>query len=163
MAATADAGAVELVRLRTPEPVVDIAFQDASGQQRRLSDYRGRPVVLNLWATWCLPCVTELPALDKLAQDFKDRGPAVLALSIDRKGAAAVQAFFARNAIRHLEPLVDPAREAAAILKVTVLPTTLFLDAQGREVGARHTGPLDWNDPPLRAALTALLRPEGRP
>lgn len=149
--------AADLARLPIPQPIADLAFHDADGRMRRLSEYQGRPIILNLWATWCLPCIAELPSLDRLAKELNERGPRVLALSIDRKGMAAVQGFFARNAIRHLEPIVDPSREAVALLNVPILPTTLFLDGLGREIAARHIGPLDWSDPALRASLAALF------
>lgn len=155
--------AADLARLPAPQPIANLAFHDADGRMRRLSEYQGRPIILNLWATWCLPCIAELPSLDRLAKELGGRGPQVLALSIDRKGMAAVQGFFGRNAIRNLEPLVDPSREAVARLNVPVLPTTLFLDGQGREIAARHTGLLDWSEPALRASLAALFRTEAPP
>jgi thiol-disulfide isomerase/thioredoxin len=160
---TAPLQAAEIVHLVRPEPAPDIVFQDSEGRPRKLSDYRGRPVLLNFWATWCLPCVTELPSLDRLAGEMGDRGPAIIALSLDRKGIPAVRHFFEKNGIRHLEALVDQTRESSALMGAAALPTTLFLDAEGREIAQRLTGAIDWNDPAIRASLNRLLGKETKP
>jgi thiol-disulfide isomerase/thioredoxin len=155
--------AAEFARLAKPEPVEDVAFQTSDNLVKKLSDYRGRPVLLNLWATWCLPCVKELPALDQLAAKMGNTGPAIIALSIDRKGILAVRHFFDKNGIKHLEPLVDPTREAVALLNAPALPTTMFIDAQGQEIAQRLTGPLDWGDPAIPFLLSKLFRKEPSP
>lgn len=159
----APAGAEGFTRLQSPQAIPDIAFQDESGKMRRLSEYRGRPVLLNLWATWCLPCVTELPALDKLAAQQEKKGLVVLALSVDRKGIPAVKRFFEDNGIKHLDVLVDPVHDALNRLGASSLPATLFIDKQGREIARRHIGPLVWDAPDIRQSLNALFTKESSP
>ena len=135
-----------------PRAVPSFGFQDGDGHPRTLADYAGRPVVLNLWATWCAPCVAELPALAALAAD-----PAivVLPLSTDRGGAAAVRRFLAAHAI-DLPILADPTGESARVLGARGLPTTLVIDRQGRE-RARLEGAFDWASPDATRTLLALV------
>ncbi len=137
---------------RAAEPV---AFTDERGAQQTLADYRGRVVVLNLWATWCAPCVEEMPALDRLQAAVKEA--AVLPVSVDRDPAAA-RAFFEKHGIRHLPVL---SAKASAIFKAVGdnrLPVTIVFDAAGREV-ERHVGKREWDSPATVARLKALLEP----
>lgn len=141
-------------------PLPAISFVDEGGETRSLGDLRGRPLVVSFWATWCTPCVAELPTLDALAGALAEEAdeavaPRVLALSQDRGGAATVRAFFARVGISHLDILVDPAGAAARALKAPGLPLTVVVDAQGREA-ARHAGARDWSAPDVRAVLSTL-------
>ncbi|MDA8048863.1 MAG: TlpA disulfide reductase family protein [Rhodospirillales bacterium] len=92
-----------LVELRPPLPLPGFSFQTATGAKRMLADYRGQGVVLNIWATWCGPCVAEMPELDRLAVTVKKFSIAVLPLSIDAKGLSAVQHFYAAHRIEKLE------------------------------------------------------------
>jgi thiol-disulfide isomerase/thioredoxin len=113
---------------------------DGSGKQVP-GDWRGRIVVLNFWATWCIPCVAELPALDRLAQ--AEPAFAVLAVSADRAGAEVVRPFLASHDIAHLDTLLDPHGEAGRLFGVNGFPTTLILNTAGRLCG-RLEGPANW-------------------
>ena len=103
-----------------------------------MSDWKGQVVVLNFWATWCIPCVAELPALDHLAAD--NPGITVLALSADRAGADAVRPFLAAHNITHATILLDPHMEAGRAFNVAGFPTTLIIDPSGHLRG-RLEGP----------------------
>lgn len=131
------------------------AFEAPDGRPARLSDFRGRPVLVNLWATWCAPCVAEMPALDRLAQRAGD-GLVVLTVSQDLEGRRVVDPFFARGQFRRLQPYVDPRNELPLALGAAGLPMSILYDASGREVW-RLAGEWDWDriDP---AALATLAR-----
>ena len=143
-------------------------YADAGGAFVTGRDLHGRVLLVNFWATWCAPCVREMPELDMLHGAYDDRRVAVLALSHDRKGIEAVAPFFERHGLTRLEMLFDPGRAAARTLKVEVLPTTFLIDKQGR-IAARIEGTVPWTAPPVRAAIEGLLgepdfppRPESR-
>ena len=136
--------------------VPEIRFTAADGAARTLADYAGQGVVLNLWATWCPPCVAEMPALDELARDLRAERVAVLALSSDRGGAAVVERFYKDRGIRDLSVLLDPRGDAARALGVRGLPTTLVIDRKGRE-RARVEGPADWAAPASVRAIRDLV------
>lgn len=138
-----------------PEPV-ELHFAAADGTARSLADYAGKPVVVNLWATWCVPCVREMAALDELARVLAPQGIAVLPLSSDRTGAVAVQRFYAERGITSLPVLLDPMSAAAHALKVNGIPTTVLFDRTGRQV-ARLEGAADWAAPGAADAVRAAL------
>jgi thiol-disulfide isomerase/thioredoxin len=143
----------QLVRAEPPRPPAEATFQDGDGAVRRLADYAGRGLVVNLWATWCVPCVVEMPELQELAHKVAGDGILVLPLSSDRGGAEVVRRFYANNGITGLPVLLDPRGEAARAWGSRGLPTTLVIDRQGREVG-RVEGAIDW----ASAATIAELR-----
>jgi thiol-disulfide isomerase/thioredoxin len=116
-------------------------FRDPSGKAVSLADFRGKPLLVNLWATWCAPCIAEMPTLDGLAA--REGGLKVLAVSQDMDGKEKVDAFFEQRAFGKLEPYIDPELALMRALKVDTLPTTILYDAEGREVW-RMTGKEDW-------------------
>ncbi|MEA3064963.1 MAG: hypothetical protein QOJ27_1409 [Sphingomonadales bacterium] len=125
------------------------AFQDPDGQAAALADFRGKPLLLNLWATWCAPCVAEMPTLDALAGREGEQLQ-VLTVSQDLNGRDKVEAFFRKQGYRKLETWLDPDMALMEALKVDTLPTTILYDGDGREVW-RVTGMEDWESG--RAAL----------
>jgi thiol-disulfide isomerase/thioredoxin len=127
-------------------------FEDPDGAPASLADFRGKPVLVNLWATWCAPCVAEMPTLDRLAGREGERLH-VLTISQDLDGREKVEAFFARQGYRHLETWLDPQMALMSELRANILPTTILYDARGREQW-RVIGMEDWESG--RAAL--LLR-----
>jgi thiol-disulfide isomerase/thioredoxin len=135
-----------------PEPkAVDVHFTAADGSPRSLADYSGKGVVLNLWATWCVPCVAEMPALAAFAAVVAKEGIVVLPLSSDRGGAGAVERFYKDLGVMNLPVLLDPQGAAAHALNVRGIPTTLIIDRKGREM-AWTEGSVNWaNDPTLEA------------
>jgi thiol-disulfide isomerase/thioredoxin len=145
------AGALKL----TDPPVAAPAFGfvAADGSEHHLADFLGHAMVVNLWATWCAPCVAEMPSLAALSKALAPNDIAVLPLSSDRGGAAAVQAFYKQHGITGLPVLLDPQGAAAHACKVRGIPTSLIIDRQGRE-RARLEGAADWSTP----AAAALVR-----
>ena len=127
----------------------DFALSDPTGKKLTSADLRGKPVLINLWATWCGPCVLEMPMLDQLAAGGKLR---VVTVSQDLQGAAKVVPFFASHKYAHLEPWLDPDNTLGDHYATGILPTTVLYDAQGREVW-RMVGGHDWAGPRTAAML----------
>ena len=139
-----------------PSPPADIGWVTADGAHRTLADHAGRGVVLNLWATWCVPCVAEMPALDELARLVAGDGIDVLPLSSDRGGLAVVQKFYADRGIKTLPALLDPQSAAAHALGIRGIPTTLVIDRKGREL-SRLEGGADWAEPSAVSMLRQMV------
>jgi thiol-disulfide isomerase/thioredoxin len=131
-----------LDRSHAGTPAPGAVFEDPYGRPARLADFRGRPVLVNLWATWCGPCVVEMPSLDALAAR-EGEALQVLALSQDSDGRRKVTDFFGARGFRRLEPYLDPQLGFMTALGVDTLPTTILYDADGVEVW-RMTGMADW-------------------
>jgi thiol-disulfide isomerase/thioredoxin len=128
----------------TPRPLPDIEFKDREGKDLRLSNFKGKVVLLNVWATWCPPCRREMPTLDRLQGVLGGKDFEVLALSIDRAGVQAVEAFFMEVGVKHLRLYIDQSMAATRKLAVVGLPTTLLIDRAGREVW-RYAGAAEWD------------------
>lgn len=143
--------------LDQPVPAPQARFFDGQELPVELGDFRGRVVLVNLWATWCPPCVHEMPSLDRLQGALGGEGLAVLAVSVDRKGLAIVKPFLRDLAVRHLEPYVDPNGTLAAAFGMTAVPTSYLIDARGRLVGAME-GSAPWDSPEAKALLRHYLR-----
>ena len=126
----------------------DASFSTPDGKPITLAKMRGVPVLVNLWATWCAPCVKELPTLDKLAAAHRVDGQlGVVAVSEDSGPQASVEAFLKKLNVRDLGAYHDPKSALSAALGPdTVLPTTILYDATGKEVW-RYVGDLDWTSP----------------
>jgi thiol-disulfide isomerase/thioredoxin len=137
-----------------PAPLPDLTLFDAAGRAHTLAEFAGRGVVLNLWATWCVPCVAEMPSLALLAGRLAADGVVVLPLSNDRGGAPVVQKFYSAHAVSGLGVWLDPKGAAANALHARGLPTTLVIDRQGHERG-RLEGGADWASD---AAVAGILR-----
>ncbi len=137
----------------TPEPGAAVRFEDDQGQPRSLADFRGKIVLLNVWATWCAPCIKEIPALDRLAAAFNGADFAVVPVSLDRKGIDAVRKAFAELNVQKLPIYIDRSGEALRTVRAIGLPTSLLIDREGREF-ARAVGPAPWDD----AATIAFFR-----
>ena len=152
-AASYPTGRLDRSHAGTPAPAA--LFEDPHGRPARIADFRGRPLLVNLWATWCGPCVVEMPSLDALAEREGDRLQ-VLALSQDMDGRDRVTEFFGARRFNRLEPYLDPELGVMFGLGIDTLPTTILYDAQGREVW-RMTGMADWNG----ARAARLIREGG--
>ena len=152
--------------LREPQSLSDIAFTDGEGHPKRLASYRGKVILLNLWATWCPPCRKEMPALDRLQASFGGPNFEVIALSIDRDGLSAVRAFYLHTGIKQLRVYMDKSGQAMADLGVVAIPTTLLIDRNGDEIG-RKVGPAEWDSPalikPIREHVDAPAKPTDLP
>jgi thiol-disulfide isomerase/thioredoxin len=139
-----------------PVPPPGFTWQDAAGKTHHLAEYAGQGVILNLWATWCLPCISELPALDAAEPAYARAKIAVLPLSSDRGGAQAVTAYFKAHGISHLPVLLDPEGRAERALGVRGIPTTLLIDRHGRE-RARFEGAANWHAEAVMEEVRALV------
>jgi peroxiredoxin/Cu/Ag efflux protein CusF len=143
-----------------PRPVVmpapDFTLPALSGDAIRLADVRGKVVLLNFWATWCIPCRTEMPALEALYQQYRDAGLVVLAINMDTLSSAGVEAFVQEVAVTF--PIgLDPSWSTARVYGVLGLPTTYLIDRTGNVV-VREVGERDWFDGVSRIAVEGLLR-----
>lgn len=143
-----------------PVAVPELQFTSGEGKPRSLADFRGKIVLLNVWATWCLPCREEMPTLDRLQTAMGGDRFNVVALSIDRGGAEAVKKFYAEIGIQHLAIHVDTSGKVGFALATAGLPTTLLIDAEGRELG-RLIGPAEWDAPGMVAFLKSIVEREG--
>ncbi|MEZ5777603.1 MAG: TlpA disulfide reductase family protein [Paracoccaceae bacterium] len=163
--ALADTAAIEALRegsmkklmfAAEPEVVAETVFTDETGVEHRLSDWRGKHVVLNFWATWCAPCRKELPALDALNRDFGGEGFAVVTVATGRNPVPAIKRLFSEVGVETLPILLDPKQELAREMGVFGLPVTVILDPDGQEI-ARLSGDAEWDGDSARAIVSALL------
>lgn len=122
------------------------AFLDGAGRSRSLASFRGRIVILNLWATWCAPCVRELPALGRLSAAVPPGRFAVVAVNAGREDAAATARFLKAHGAGNLAVYRDPDLALLQVFGAQGLPFSVVIDSEGREI-ARASGPLDWDDP----------------
>jgi thiol-disulfide isomerase/thioredoxin len=146
--AEAPAGPVKGVdRSHKGKLVPDAAFKDPDGGEISLADFRGTPVLVNLWASWCAPCVKELPTLDKLAKSHAADGAlGVIAVSQDNGPHASVVAFLDKLKVEELGAYQDPNMALSGAFGAEVLPTSILIDADGKEVW-RYVGDFDWTSP----------------
>lgn len=134
--------------LEEPRALPALQFQDGDGRIVALTDFRGRVVLLNIWATWCVPCRREMPTLDRLQASLGGPDFEVVALSVDRGGPPAVKAYFEETKLAALRIYVDRSGEAVEQLNVLGLPTTILVDRNGSEIG-RTVGPAEWDSPEI--------------
>jgi thiol-disulfide isomerase/thioredoxin len=144
-----------------PLQMPDLAFVDADGQPRKLSDWRGRIVLLNLWATWCVPCRKEMPALDNLQARLGSDRFAVVAVNIDTRDPDKAKAWLKETGISQLSYYADNSAKIFQDLKsagrAVGMPTTLLIDKQGCEI-ASLAGPAEWASGDAIALITAALK-----
>jgi len=145
------------VRRAAPEPMGDVEFQTGDGRQIRLSDFKGRTVLLNLWATWCAPCRKEMPSLDRLQKELGSDKFEVVALAVDRGGADGARKFLDETKVESLKLYVDPTAKTGTALRAVGMPTTILIDKDGREIG-RLAGPAEWDHPEAKRLIEAELR-----
>jgi thiol-disulfide isomerase/thioredoxin len=143
--------APKIDRTHKGSPAPTAEFQDPDGAPVSFAVFEGKPLLVNFWATWCTPCVAEMPTLDALAGGMKDRLQ-VVTLSQDQDGRAKVEAFFNQHRFKTIEPYLDPQMEMTGALQLNALPTTILYDAKGREIW-RSVGPEDWQSARAKALL----------
>jgi thiol-disulfide isomerase/thioredoxin len=152
-------GLGEFVPSSPPLPAPAVSLTDAAGSTVSLVDFRGKLVVMNLWATWCAPCLREMPSLERLQSHLGDRA-VVLAVSEDRGGTKAVEPFIAKLGLKAVKTYIDPNSEVGHAFDVQGLPTSFVIDPDGKVMG-RVQGAAEWDSPKLLAVLEPLLSSDG--
>jgi thiol-disulfide isomerase/thioredoxin len=145
---------------RPPKPMPDLEFLDADDKPLRLANLTGKARLVNLWATWCAPCVKEMPSLDKLQAEMGKDKFVVLPLSLDGPSRAKVAPFYADRKLANLGIYFDKGKKVLGAVDVSVLPTSILVDAQGRELG-RLEGDADWDKPEALALMRAAVESAG--
>lgn len=147
---------LKLAFLAEPAAVPETPFTDEAGGEHRLSEFRGRYVAVNFWATWCAPCRKELPALDALNREFGGERFAVVTIATGRNTLAGIERLFAETGVETLPVFLDPGQALAREMAVFGLPVTVILDPGGREI-ARMAGDAEWDGESAKAIVRALL------
>jgi thiol-disulfide isomerase/thioredoxin len=140
-----------------PEQIAAPTFQDKLGRPVSLDSFKGKVVVLNFWATWCPPCVAEMPALDKLQADMGGKDFTVVAVSTDRQGIKKSAPFYRRAGIKNLDLYNDTRGNMLDAFKAKSLPVTVLLDRQGRVIG-RIEGAAQWDSAEAKALIAHYLK-----
>ncbi len=159
-AAQQDTGLDKLVVHGSPREVPEFSFIDGEGETRTLADWRGKLLLVNIWATWCAPCKEEMPALDRLEAKLGGADFAVLPISVDRGGLKKPRGFLEEIGADNLPLLLDETARLNFKLEVMGLPATIIIDEQGREI-ARMIGPAEWDSPDAIARLRQFMAAEG--
>jgi len=139
-----------------PLDLPQFTFAAADGKSKSLADFRGKIVLLNIWATWCVPCREEMPALDTLETKLGGKDFAVVAVNIDKGGPEKAASFLKETGATHLTLYTDPSGKLFSTLKAVGMPTTLLIDRDGKEIG-RLIGPADWASPEAVAVIEAAI------
>ncbi len=135
-----------------PKALKELKFVRGDLKAASLSDFRGKLVLLNIWATWCGPCRVEMPTLDRLQARLGGPDFEVLALSIDQGGVPVVKDFYEELGLKALRIFVDPSMTAPVALNALGVPTTVLINREGLEIG-RYTGPAEWDSPKVAALI----------
>ena len=145
---------------KTPLKIPDLTFSDAAGKQLSLADWRGKTVLLNLWATWCVPCRQEMPTLDALQAKLGGPNFQVVAVNIDTRDPDKPNAFLREIGVNHLAFYADASaksfQELKSIGRALGLPTTVLVDPHGCEIGS-IAGPAEWSSPEAVKLIEAAL------
>jgi thiol-disulfide isomerase/thioredoxin len=159
----AEDGAVSVERPRLgefipnspPIPAPTISVVDLAGNTVSLSDFAGRLVLINFWATWCEPCLREMPSLERMQSRLGDK-ITVVAISEDRGGSKTVEPFINKLGLKSFKTYLDPKSDAGRAFKVAGLPTSFLIDREGRVLG-RIEGAAEWDSPKLLGVLKSFL------
>ncbi|HYC26184.1 MAG TPA: TlpA disulfide reductase family protein [Roseiarcus sp.] len=160
LAPLAQGGLAALAVDKKPKPALDVSFGAPDGKKLKLADFRGRNILLNLWATWCVPCRAEMPALDRLQEKFGGPDFEVVAVNLDTSRLDRPRAFFTEAGVKSLGLYADPSADSFEALrlagKALGLPTSLLIDKDGCEIGVM-AGPAAWDGADGQKAITALI------
>ncbi|WP_301106679.1 TlpA disulfide reductase family protein [Sneathiella sp.] len=140
----------------TPRPFKDFTFLNGEGEEERISDYKGKVVLVNFWATWCGPCKKEMPSLDQLQGDLGGENFTVLAIGQDLHGMDAVRSFFNKRNIQNLALFNDKTVKSGRSAGVFGLPASILLNTEGEEIG-RLVGPAEWDSPEAKALIKHVM------
>jgi thiol-disulfide isomerase/thioredoxin len=160
---TGEDGAVRVERPRLgefipnspPTPAPTISLVDLAGNSVSLSDFIGRLVLVNLWATWCEPCLREMPSLERMQSLLGDK-ITVVAISEDRGGSKTVAPFINKLGLKSFTTYLDPKSDAGRAFKVAGLPSSFLIDREGRVLG-RVEGAVEWDSPELLGVLKSVI------
>jgi peroxiredoxin len=148
--------ALGLIRPKPPQQAKEFEVRALDNQRIRLSDFKGRVIFLNFWATWCKPCEEEMPAMQRLYQEYKSKGLVVLAISADAEGAVVVTPFVKKHKLTF--PIgLDPKLNVSGLYGVWAVPSTYIIDRQGKRILFAN-GPRAWDGKTSRALFETLLR-----
>jgi thiol-disulfide isomerase/thioredoxin len=139
-----------------PKPMPDLVFTDAADNAVSLADLTGKVRLINLWATWCAPCVKEMPSLDRLQAALPKDRFLIVPISLDGPSKPKVAPFYKEKRLDHLAMYFDKGRKTMSVLGVSLLPTSILVDPAGRELG-RIEGDADWDAPEAIALMKAAL------
>lgn len=140
-----------------PEAVPTFPFFDSAQQTKTIETFKGKVILLNLWATWCGPCREEMPSLDRLQKELGSDKFEVVAVSVDKNGFDKAREFMKDAGVASLNFYADPSSRAAHHVKAVGMPATLLVDEQGREIG-RLLGPAEWDSSDAKRLIEAALR-----
>lgn len=140
------------------QPAPDFALKDASGKKISLSDYKGRVVMINFWATWCPPCRQEMPSMESLFQEYNKKGFEILAVSSDSQAEKIVKPFMEFYELT-FSALMDIDGSVHSLYGVTSIPTTYIVDKNGN-IAQKFMGPRDWKDKNIKNMIEKLLQQE---
>ena len=144
---------------RRPAPIEP--FYDADGHELSLQGFGDKVVLLNLWATWCGPCIQEMPSLDRLQAQLGSDRFQVIALSVDRRGVEAVRPFFEKLKITHLAIYVEPKNRVAEAIGLQILPSTIIIGPHGLMAG-KLVGAAEWDSPEALALVRHYIEQAGK-
>ncbi|MBT5265875.1 MAG: TlpA family protein disulfide reductase [Rhodospirillaceae bacterium] len=148
----------DFIVLDEAPPTPDTPFISADGGSIKLHDFAGKPLLVNFWATWCPPCIRELPGLEALSLQGERDGFEVLIISLDKGGPSVFKPFLSdRLGLEHLKSASDPRGKLARALGVRGLPATFILDSQSKLVGLK-IGPAEWDSPEALALLKYYVK-----
>jgi len=148
--------ALDLIKLQRVQQAKDFTVPTADGGSVKLSDFQGKVVVLNFWATWCSPCREEMPALERLYRKYRARGLVVLAVSMDSEGAAVVAPFVKEHGLTF--PIgLDRKGAVAGLYGIRALPSTMIIDRKGN-LSLIALGSRGWDGKPAHALFESILR-----
>lgn len=139
-----------------PVEVPPFAFEGPGGKELTAADLKGKVILLNIWATWCVPCREEMPQLNALQSELGGKDFEVVAINIDKGGPDKAEAFLVETGAKDLAPYFDPTGKLFAKLKAVGMPTTLLLNADGKEMG-RLVGPADWASPEAKTIVETAI------
>ena len=142
--AQAGTGLEKLVHVKPPKALPEVAFTDAAGAEHKLSEWKGKIVLINLWATWCAPCKKEMPSLSRLQAKLGGADFTVLPISLDRGGPDKPGKYLAASKLDNLPLYLDSTNATLQTLAAPGLPLSVLLDREGREI-ARMAGPAEWD------------------
>ncbi len=147
-----------VIRPKVQKPAPDFTLANLKGEQRHLSDYRGKVVLLHFWATWCLPCRTEMPVIHHLGHSNAERGLELLCINVDRGNRDGVREFM-QDISLNFHTLLDPEGDVRNVYEVRGFPTTYIIGRDGKIIG-RIIGERDWGGSQARLLIEHLLGSE---